>query len=175
MISEVYIDRTTFKDSPHKFEAGTPAIGEVIAFKEAIKFLSQLGMEKIREHEKKLTNFAINQLIDTFGESIKIYGPKSIGVLYKRAGTPVKPIQFGGHQEYGLRPGTLPVAQIVGMGAAATLQTMRTASQVAAVEQIHECHMLSRFQQKLGIGCHNGMSPLILQPLLEFCLDFSCG
>ena len=78
MISEVYIDRTTFKDSPHKFEAGTPAIGEVIAFKEAIKFLSQLGMEKIREHEKKLMSFSINQLIDTFGKSIQIYGPKNI-------------------------------------------------------------------------------------------------
>ena len=78
MIDEVSVDRSIFKEPPHKFEAGTPSIGEVIAFKEAIKFLNQLGMEKIREHEKKLTNFAINQLIDTFGESIKIYGPKSI-------------------------------------------------------------------------------------------------
>ncbi len=78
MINEVFIDRTTFKDPPHKFEAGTPAIGEVIAFKEAIKFLSQLGMEKIREHEKQLMNFSINQLIDTFGKSIRIFGPKDI-------------------------------------------------------------------------------------------------
>ncbi|MBI5123065.1 aminotransferase class V-fold PLP-dependent enzyme, partial [Candidatus Roizmanbacteria bacterium] len=36
MINEVFINRTTFKDPPHKFEAGTPAIGEVIAYKEAI-------------------------------------------------------------------------------------------------------------------------------------------
>lgn len=78
MISEVYIDRSTYKDPPHKFEAGTPAIGEIIAFKEAIKFLNQLGMEKIREHEKKLMNFSIKQLIGTFGKSIKIYGPKNI-------------------------------------------------------------------------------------------------
>lgn len=78
MISEVYIDRSTYKDPPHKFEAGTPAIGEIIAFKEAIKFLNKIGIENIREHEKKLTDFAINQLIDTFGKSIKIYGPKSI-------------------------------------------------------------------------------------------------
>lgn len=78
MINEVFIDRTTLKDPPHKFEAGTPAIGEVIAFKEAIKFLNNIGMKNIRDHEKKLTNIAINQLIDTFGKSIKIYGPKDI-------------------------------------------------------------------------------------------------
>ncbi|PIU36479.1 cysteine desulfurase [Candidatus Roizmanbacteria bacterium CG06_land_8_20_14_3_00_34_14] len=78
MIDEVYVDRTTFKDVPHKFEAGTPAIGEVIAFKESIKFLEKIGMNNILEHEKKLTDFAINRLIDTFGQSIKIYGPKKI-------------------------------------------------------------------------------------------------
>jgi len=78
MIDEVYVDRTTFKDVPHKFEAGTPAIGEVIAFKESIKFLEKIGMNNIFEHEKKLTDFAINRLIDTFGQSIKIYGPKKI-------------------------------------------------------------------------------------------------
>ena len=78
MIDEVYIDRSTYKDPPHKFEAGTPAIGEIISFKEAIKFLAKIGMENIRKHEKKLTDFAIDRLIDTFGQSIKIYGPKNI-------------------------------------------------------------------------------------------------
>ena len=78
MIDEVSVDRSTFKEPPHKFEAGTPSIGEVIAFKEAVKFLDQLGMDKIRDHEKRITNFTINRLIDTFGESINIYGPKSI-------------------------------------------------------------------------------------------------
>ncbi|VVA43355.1 selenocysteine lyase, PLP-dependent [Candidatus Roizmanbacteria bacterium] len=78
MIEEVYIDHSTYKDPPHKFEAGTPAIGEIIAFKEAIKFLKKIGMENIRDHEKKITDYAINRLIDTFGQSIKIYGPKKI-------------------------------------------------------------------------------------------------
>ena len=78
MIDEVYIDRSTYKNPPHKFEAGTPAIGETIAFKEAINFLDKIGMGNIREHEKKITDFAINRLIDTFGQSIKIYGPKNI-------------------------------------------------------------------------------------------------
>ncbi|MEK7109982.1 MAG: SufS family cysteine desulfurase [Patescibacteria group bacterium] len=78
MIDEVYIDRSTYKDPPHKFEAGTPAIGEIISFKEAINFLDKIGMGNIRKHERKITDLAINRLIDTFGQSIKIYGPKNI-------------------------------------------------------------------------------------------------
>jgi len=78
MISEVYIDKTIYKDPPHKFEAGTPAIGEIIAFKEAIKFLNEVGMEKISEHEKKLTRIAIDRLTNTFGGEIKILGPRNV-------------------------------------------------------------------------------------------------
>jgi cysteine desulfurase len=53
----------------------------------------------------------------------KIYGPKGIGVLFKKIGVPLKPIQFGGHQENNLRPGTLNVASIVGLGQAFGLIT----------------------------------------------------
>jgi len=48
----------------------------------------------------------------------KIYGPKGVGVLYKRKGVEMEPIIFGGHQERGLVPGTENVAAIVGMGEA---------------------------------------------------------
>jgi cysteine desulfurase/selenocysteine lyase len=77
MISEVYIDRTTFKDPPHKFEAGTPAIGQVIALKEAIKFLEKIGLDNILKHEEKLTLYCSELLKRAFGESIKIFGPKN--------------------------------------------------------------------------------------------------
>lgn len=50
----------------------------------------------------------------------KLYGPKGIGALYLRAGVRpwVLPLTFGGGQEHGVRPGTLPTHQIVGFGAA---------------------------------------------------------
>lgn len=78
MIDEVYIDRTTYKNPPHKFEAGTPAIGEIISFKEAINFLDKIDMKNVREHEERLIDFAVARLQETFGELIQIYGPEDI-------------------------------------------------------------------------------------------------
>jgi cysteine desulfurase len=51
----------------------------------------------------------------------KVYGPKGVGALYIRPSLSLAPLVFGGEQERGLRPGTLPTHQIVGMGAAYAL------------------------------------------------------
>jgi cysteine desulfurase len=63
----------------------------------------------------------------------KLYGPKGIGALYVRGGTRglLQPILFGGGQERGLRPGTLPVHQIAGFGVACELTRQQRTSEPA--------------------------------------------
>lgn len=65
----------------------------------------------------------VNQLgVDLFSLSAhKIYGPKGVGVLYVRSGVLFAPQLHGGHQQNGLRPGTLPTPLIVGLGKAISL------------------------------------------------------
>ena len=62
MIKEVHFSGTTFNDIPYKFEAGTPNIGEVVAFKAALDFVDELGKENIAEHENDLLSYA-NELL----------------------------------------------------------------------------------------------------------------
>ena len=61
----------------------------------------------------------------------KFYGPKGVGALYVRRGTPVATIQTGGGQEKGRRTGTENVAGIVGLGAAMRLAAARRATESA--------------------------------------------
>jgi len=62
MIKDVSFEGTTFNEIPYKFEAGTPNIGDVIAFKEAMNFIEELGYEEIQAHEHALLQHATNQL-----------------------------------------------------------------------------------------------------------------
>jgi len=59
----------------------------------------------------------------------KFYGPKGVGALYIRKGTPLRPLLRGGSQEGGLRPGTQNVPLITGMGAALQFTTPQLAQQ----------------------------------------------
>ena len=73
MIREVRFDRITWNEIPHKFEAGTPDIANVVAFEAALTYLEELGMDKIREHEIALTKYAIGRLSEIDG--LEIQGP----------------------------------------------------------------------------------------------------
>ncbi len=74
MISEVFLDHSTYAELPHKFEAGTPAIGEAIALGAAIHYLTGIGRDKIHAYEQELTHYLIHQLLEV--PEVKLYGPK---------------------------------------------------------------------------------------------------
>ena len=72
MIDEVYFDHSTYGKLPHKFEAGTPAIGEAIALGAAIDYLSNIGMDNIHAYEAELTTYLFKKLATI--PNLKIYG-----------------------------------------------------------------------------------------------------
>ncbi len=74
MIADVFLDHATYADLPHKFEAGTPAIGEAIALGAAVDYLTELGMDNIYAYEAELTGYLFEQLQQI--PTIRTYGPK---------------------------------------------------------------------------------------------------
>ncbi len=62
MIKEVTFAKTTFNDLPYKFEAGTPNIADVVALKEAVRFINDLGKMNIAAHESMLLEYAKEKL-----------------------------------------------------------------------------------------------------------------
>lgn len=74
MIADVFLDHSTYADLPHKFEAGTPSIGEAIALGAAVDYLMDLGMDQIHAYEAELTHYLFQQLEQI--PQLTIYGPK---------------------------------------------------------------------------------------------------
>ncbi|NWG22943.1 MAG: cysteine desulfurase [Pseudorhodoplanes sp.] len=62
MIRDVYEDRVTYGDPPHKFEAGTPPIVQAIGLGAAIDYVNAIGKARIRAHEDELVKYAHEQL-----------------------------------------------------------------------------------------------------------------
>ena len=75
MIADVRLDGFTTAEVPAKFEAGTPAIAEVVALGSAVKYLKDLGMNNVRQHEIELSTYVLNTLNARFGNDITIHGP----------------------------------------------------------------------------------------------------
>jgi len=72
MIKEVSFKKTTYACLPHKFEAGTPNIAGVVAFKSAIDFINGLGLSNIAKYEEELLQYATEEVLKI--EGLKIYG-----------------------------------------------------------------------------------------------------
>jgi cysteine desulfurase / selenocysteine lyase len=72
MISEVHPDRSTYKDPPWRFEAGTMNIAQEVGLGVAVDYLQDVGMKNVREHERELTAYALERLA---GAGATIHGP----------------------------------------------------------------------------------------------------
>lgn len=81
MIKDVTFERTTYNELPFKFEAGTPSVGDVLGLKAAIEFMLSIGIDNIARHEKELTDYATERLLQVDG--LRIYGtaPQKTSVI----------------------------------------------------------------------------------------------
>ncbi|HKY87001.1 MAG TPA: cysteine desulfurase [Pseudorhodoplanes sp.] len=105
MIRDVFEDRVTYGDPPHKFEAGTPPIVQAIALGAAIDYVNSIGKSRIRAHEDALVKYAHERLrainsLRIFGTarekgaivSFEIKGahPHDVSTIIDRAGVAVR-------------------------------------------------------------------------------------
>ncbi len=73
MIKEVHKYETRYNDLPYKFEGGTPNIADVIGFGAALDYLTNIGMDRVREHEIEITKYALDKITGVKG--VTLYGP----------------------------------------------------------------------------------------------------
>ena len=75
MILDVTKEGFRPNELPHKFEAGTPPIAEIIGLGAAVRYLEGIGMEAVRSHEVSLTGYALRTLTERHGTDITVHGP----------------------------------------------------------------------------------------------------
>jgi cysteine desulfurase/selenocysteine lyase len=75
MILQVTKEGFTHNELPWKFEAGTPPVAEVVGLGAACDYLTDLGMEAVRQHEVELTAYTLRTLTERFGPDLDIHGP----------------------------------------------------------------------------------------------------
>jgi cysteine desulfurase/selenocysteine lyase len=77
MIDEVFHERTTYKEPPYRFEAGTMQVAQQVGLAAAVDYLEGLGMDAVRAHEEEITRYALDRLLDA---GATVYGPKDVSV-----------------------------------------------------------------------------------------------
>ncbi len=75
MIETVAMEGSTFAPVPHKFEAGTPPIAQVVGLGAAVDYLTGLGMENVHAHEESITAYALERLAGVDG--VTVVGPRT--------------------------------------------------------------------------------------------------
>ena len=128
MINSVRLEKTTWGELPHKFEAGTAPMAEAVGLGAAIDYLEAIGLDAIEAHEHELAAYALGKLAEVPG--IQLYGPPA----NRRAGIVSFNIE-------GIHPHD--VAQILDM-------------QGVAIRAGHHC--CQPLMQKLGVAATNRAS-----------------
>jgi len=75
MIGNVTTTGFTTADVPHKFEAGTPPIAEIVGLGAAVDYLNAIGMPAIRQHEVELTAYFLRTIKEHHGDDVVVHGP----------------------------------------------------------------------------------------------------
>lgn len=105
MIKDVTFAKTSYNELPYKFEAGTPNVGDVIGLDVALKYVLEIGIDKIAQHEDELLKYATKRIQEI--ENIRIFGtttektavlsflignihPYDIGILIDKLGIAVR-------------------------------------------------------------------------------------
>lgn len=106
--------------------------------------------------------------------SHKLYGPCGIGALYVRRGTKLAPLLGGGGQERGLRPGTEPMSQIVGLGKACEIAVRDLASESARQRSLRDA-LWSRLQANIPGIRWTAQDADLLPNTLHVCVEGALG
>ncbi|HTT34498.1 MAG TPA: SufS family cysteine desulfurase [Thermoplasmata archaeon] len=78
MIREVHLDRVSYRESPTRFEAGTPNVGGAVALHRALDYLEGIGWETLADHERRLATHAFDRARDGLGPRLTIFGPPTL-------------------------------------------------------------------------------------------------
>jgi len=78
MIESVTMTEATWAPAPQKFEAGVPNMAQIVGLGAALNYLSDIGMQKIHDHEVEITSYAIEQLMEI--EKLRIVGPTDMNL-----------------------------------------------------------------------------------------------
>ena len=81
MIKEVTFEKTTYNDLPYKYEAGTPNIADIIAFKAAIDFVNGIGKRNIKQYEDELLQYGTGKLREIPGVRIVGEAKEKVSVI----------------------------------------------------------------------------------------------
>lgn len=107
MISTVTFEKTTYNELPFKFEAGTPAVGDVIGLRKAIEYMQRVGVQNIADYEEELLQYAMGKLSSIPGIRFIGEAPHKAAVISFLVGN-IHPYDMGvllDHQGVAVRTG----------------------------------------------------------------------